>query len=62
MCDLLRIDKQPPMRVEGDPSSLQEGREKLLTELRATMTECKENAGSFHNNNPEFSREGYIAP
>ena len=32
MRDLLRTDKQPPIRVEGDPSSLQEGREELLTE------------------------------
>ena len=32
MRDLLRTEKQPPMRVEGDPSSLQEGREELLTE------------------------------
>ena len=39
--DLLRTEKQPPVRVEGDPSSLQEGREKLLIELTATATECK---------------------
>ena len=41
MRDLLRTDKQPPKWKEGDPSSRKKGREELLTELRATVTECK---------------------
>ena len=45
--DLLWTEKQPPVRVEGDPSSLQEGREKLLTELRAIATECKKTWEAF---------------
>ena len=41
MRDLLRIDKQPPKRKEGDPSLQKKGREDLLTKLRAAVTECK---------------------
>ena len=45
--DLLWTEKQPPVRVERDPSSLQEGREKLLKELTAIATECKEMQEAF---------------
>ena len=60
--DLLLTEKQPPVQIEGDPSSLQEGREKLLTELTATVTECKKMWEAFTMITQNLAKKATLLP